>query len=91
MLCGAGVPSADVAQVDVNGGAAAPLYEFLRASCPARVGSMGVVSKAADVAWNFEKFLVGRDGKPLGRFDSNISPLQLVGAIEHAMASQHEL
>lgn len=27
-----------------------------------------------DIYWNFEKFLVGKDGKPLARFRSNVAP-----------------
>lgn len=27
-----------------------------------------------DIKWNFEKFLVGKDGKPIARFRSNVSP-----------------
>ncbi|MEB3333773.1 MAG: glutathione peroxidase [Cyanobacteriota bacterium] len=44
---------------------------------------------AGDVAWNFEKFLVGRDGTVLGRFKSNVEPdaEALKGAIEAALAA----
>jgi len=43
---------------------------------------------AGDVAWNFEKFLVGRDGSVLGRFKSAIEPdgALLAAAIEAALA-----
>ncbi len=42
-----------------------------------------------DVTWNFEKFLVGRDGRVLGRFAPDISPEDsvLVSAIEDALAA----
>lgn len=41
----------------------------------------------AEVAWNFEKFLVGRDGKLAGRFSSKVEPLsaELKSAIEKAL------
>jgi glutathione peroxidase len=44
---------------------------------------------AGDVAWNFEKFLVGRDGSVLARFKSNVEPdgEALKGAIEAALAA----
>jgi len=44
---------------------------------------------AGDVAWNFEKFLVGRDGTVLARFKSNVEPdsAELTGAIEAALAA----
>jgi glutathione peroxidase len=43
---------------------------------------------AGDVAWNFEKFLIGRDGRVLGRFKSGVAPEspELRGAIEAALA-----
>jgi len=47
------------------------------------------VEPAGDVAWNFEKFLVGRDGKVLARFKSAVDPEspELTGAIEAALAA----
>jgi len=43
---------------------------------------------AGDVAWNFEKFLIGRDGTVLGRFKSGVEPegAELAAAIEAALA-----
>ena len=40
-----------------------------------------------DVLWNFEKFLVGRDGAVVGRFAPNLAPddVLLVSAIEAAL------
>ncbi len=40
-----------------------------------------------DVLWNFEKFLVGRDGQVIGRFAPDITPddARLVAAIEDAL------
>ena len=37
-----------------------------------------------EVSWNFEKFLIGRDGKIVGRFKSPVAPddAKLTGAIE---------
>jgi glutathione peroxidase len=44
---------------------------------------------AGDVAWNFEKFLVGKDGTVLARFKSNVEPdsPELTSAIEAALAA----
>ncbi|MEB3172890.1 MAG: glutathione peroxidase [Cyanobacteriota bacterium] len=44
---------------------------------------------AGDVAWNFEKFLVGKDGTVLARFKSNVEPdsAELTSAIEAALAA----
>jgi glutathione peroxidase len=40
------------------------------------------------VAWNFEKFLIGKDGAVIGRFKSGVAPddAKLVQAIEAALA-----
>ena len=42
-----------------------------------------------DVAWNFEKFLIGRDSEVIARFKSGINPLDenLIAAIEVALDS----
>jgi glutathione peroxidase len=44
--------------------------------------------QATDVMWNFEKFLVGRDGRVLARFAPDVAPdaPALVAAIEAALA-----
>ena len=44
---------------------------------------------AGPVGWNFEKFLVGKDGTVLGRYKSNVEPdsAELKSAIEAALAA----
>jgi len=64
-------------KIDVNGDNAAPLYKYL-------------TSKAEDsgpVKWNFEKFLIGKDGKILARYRSKVSPddPKVIKAIEAAL------
>ena len=65
------------AKLDVKGSKQHPLYSILTA-IPDDAG------KAGNVAWNFEKFLIGRDGRPVRRFRSKVVPqdAKLVGAIE---------
>ncbi len=55
------------AKIDVNGANRAPFYEYLTKQelAPA---------KAGDISWNFEKFVIGRDGKPIARFGSKVRP-----------------
>ncbi|KAG5926760.1 hypothetical protein E4U42_002979 [Claviceps africana] len=57
-------------KIDVNGDNASPLYEWLKAEKP---GLMGLKR----VKWNFEKFLVGRDGTVKGRWASTTGPASL--------------
>ncbi len=42
---------------------------------------------AGDVSWNFEKFLIGRDGNVIGRFEPGLDPSneELLAAIEVAL------
>jgi glutathione peroxidase len=43
-----------------------------------------------EVKWNFGKFLIGRDGKVIKRFDSKVTPdsVELTEAIEAALAQK---
>ena len=58
-------------------GRQAPLYKFLTRTHPKYRG---------DVAWNFEKFLIGRQGEVIARYKSEVEPLapQITVAIEEA-------
>lgn len=57
------------AKVVVKGADKTDLYKILTASTPDSSG------KVTEVAWNFEKFLIGRDGKVTGRYLSKVEPL----------------
>jgi glutathione peroxidase len=69
-------------KIDVNGANRHPLYAALSATADAQ-------GKAGDVDWNFEKFLVSRDGKVLGRFRSDTEPDDpaLLAAIEQDLGA----
>jgi len=51
------------AKIDVNGPGAHPLYNWLR-------GQAG----GGDIQWNFEKFLIGKDGRFLKRYSPRTAP-----------------
>ncbi|MEM9903485.1 MAG: glutathione peroxidase [Cyanobacteria bacterium P01_D01_bin.44] len=59
---------------DVNGANRSPLYQFL-------------VGDGPDIAWNFGKFLIGRDGEVIARFEPQTAPddADLRAAIEKAL------
>ena len=61
-------------KVAIKGDAKHPLYAALQ-------------SAAGEVGWNFEKFLIGKDGKVLKRFGSDVQPEspELLAAIEAAL------
>ena len=54
-------------KIEVNGDGACELFRWLTTSLPKEDGS-------PDVAWNFTKFLVGRDGTPLARYEPMTTP-----------------
>jgi len=62
-------------KIEVNGDGAHPLYQFLRKKLP------GTGSKS-DIEWNFAKFLIGRDGKPVERFNPRTKPEDTAASIE---------
>ena len=51
--------------------------------------TLNQMDPAGDVAWNFEKFLVGKDGTVIARFKSGVDPesAELKTAIEAALAA----
>ncbi len=65
------------AKTEVNGDRAHPLYHWLRTEQPAASGEA--------IEWNFTKFLVGRDGRVLDRFEPATQPETLAEHIEHAL------
>jgi glutathione peroxidase len=62
-------------KVSVKGADMTPLYGYL------------TTANGGDVKWNFTKFLVGKDGKVLARFESKVPPdsPELTGAVEKAL------
>jgi glutathione peroxidase len=54
-------------KVDVNGPDRAPLFEALTAVADAE-------GKAGDVTWNFEKWLLAKDGEVVARFRPQVTP-----------------
>jgi glutathione peroxidase len=71
------------AKVEVNGDAACPLYKHLTA-LDAKPKGPGKIS------WNFEKFIVGRNGKVVARFAPRTKPddPEVLKTIEAALAKE---
>ncbi|PSN66125.1 glutathion peroxidase protein [Corynespora cassiicola Philippines] len=74
-----GVTFPVLGKIDVNGDKADPVFEWLKNEKP---GLMGLKR----VKWNFEKFLVGRDGKVKARWASTTKPEALKADIEKELA-----
>ena len=64
-------------KVEVNGDGRHPLYEEL-------VGVPDEEGESGDIRWNFEKFLLAADGKPVARFSPTVTPddPRVVDAVE---------
>ncbi|MCB1164095.1 MAG: glutathione peroxidase [Candidatus Krumholzibacteriia bacterium] len=69
------------AKLHVKGDAQHPLYRYLTAGG-------GDPELAGDIGWNFNKFLVDREGRVIARWGSRTKPedAELVEAIEKALA-----
>ncbi len=88
-------------KISVQGADRHPLYQELIKAHPGRTNKpdsqlkkildeRGLASKdETDIMWNFEKFLVSRDGKVVGRFAPDIPPNDpaITGAIEKELGA----
>lgn len=87
-------------KIEVNGEQRHPLYQKLTTVAPVAVAPEGsgfyerMASKGrapkqpGDILWNFEKFLIGRDGQVVQRFSPDMTPEDptVVAAIKQALA-----
>jgi len=61
-------------KIDVNGKDSAPIYRYLKAQAPLESNGRKKADEKDDIRWNFEKFIVGKDGKVAGRFEPRTKP-----------------
>jgi len=73
-----------MAKIHVKGPEQHPLYAALTSKDAAIPGPTG------DIDWNFAKFVIGRDGKPIKRFGNKVKPdaSELVQTVEAALAAK---
>ena len=64
-------------KVEVNGGNAHPVFRWLKSALPGVLGGR--------IQWNFTKFLIGRDGKPLHRFAPITTPEKIAPYVRQAL------
>lgn len=67
-------------KIEVNGEGRHALYEALTPVADSE-------GHSGDIRWNFEKFLIGRDGSVIGRFSPTVEPGDeaIISAIEAAL------
>ena len=83
------------AKIEVNGPDADPLFTFLRAEAPGDFGPQygafyEAISKIRpeaegtdEVKWNFTKFLIGRDGEVIKRYEPPVLPADIEADLEN--------
>jgi glutathione peroxidase len=83
------------AKIDVNGPDADPLYQYLRTQAPGDFGPQygGFYEAIAnirpeaegtdEIKWNFTKFLIGRDGEVIKRYEPPVLPADIKADLEH--------
>lgn len=66
-------------KIDVNGKYKSPLYSIL---------TDNEVTGKSDIKWNFEKFIIDKDGNVVARYSSKVEPKskELISAIEKELA-----
>ena len=67
------------AKIEVNGPGAHPLYTWLKTETPG-------AEQGQEIGWNFAKFLIGRDGKPIARYSPRTAPSEIEADITAALA-----
>lgn len=80
-------------KMDVNGEKEHPLFTFLKKHCRStRNGFAGKdylfysPVKVNDIRWNWEKFLVNKNGKPVKRYDPSTNPENIQADIVELLA-----
>jgi glutathione peroxidase len=69
-------------KVDVRGKNKHPLYGYLTKAIPGALGT-------GAIKWNFTKFLIGRDGRPVKRFAPQAEPAKIAPDIEKLLQGVH--
>ncbi len=62
------------AKIDVNGRDAHPIYKYLKKELSGFLGGK--------IKWNFTKFLIDKDGKPVKRFAPTVAPEKIEQYLE---------
>lgn len=64
-------------KIDVNGKNAHPIFRYLKSELGGILGSR--------IKWNFTKFLLDKNGKPVRRFGPQVKPEKMAKAIERVL------
>ncbi|CAL1532644.1 unnamed protein product [Lymnaea stagnalis] len=79
-------------KIDVNGASEHKLFTYLKSNCPPTTTTFNTPLlfyapiRSSDVAWNWESFLVGYDGRVVKRTPPATDPFALAADIESELA-----
>lgn len=87
------VPNYRVAgKTDCNGAQEEELFSFVKGACPGTMMIIGATEKffftpikQHDITWNFEKFLISGEGKPVRRYNPATSPFNMRADIQEQL------
>uniref|UniRef100_A0A061S0G7 Glutathione peroxidase n=1 Tax=Tetraselmis sp. GSL018 TaxID=582737 RepID=A0A061S0G7_9CHLO len=71
-----GFPGVLMDKIDVNGKNSSPVFSWLKYAS----------KKEGAIQWNFEKFLVKKNGEVAGRYGPRTNPVSILPDIEKALA-----
>jgi glutathione peroxidase len=85
-------------KMEVNGPNEHPMFTYMKKYCPAPWKSYAPVSKlyyegltTTDIRWNFEKFLIDSEGRPVMRYSTEYQPEDILADIQQLlMVDQQE-
>lgn len=79
-------------KTEVNGANQEDLYTFLKEACPGTTTLIGDTERfyftpirQYDITWNFEKFLISAEGKPVRRYNPATSPWNIRDDIQEQL------
>ncbi|PSC72530.1 DEAD-box ATP-dependent RNA helicase chloroplastic isoform B [Micractinium conductrix] len=75
-----------MSKVEMNGGGQHPVFAWLKSRAPATPGKQ----QGADIAWNFEKFLVSKSGAVVKRFGSDFTLHEVEKAVYDELVRTEE-
>ncbi|WP_274654479.1 glutathione peroxidase [Paenibacillus humicola] len=70
------------AKTDVRDETAHPLFAYLTEAAPYQGEDAAESGNDNSIRWNFTKFLIGRDGQVVGRFEPRVVPNDIKPSIE---------
>lgn len=90
------IPAATMFQLtSVNGGLVPALYNWLKNSCPPVSNVVAFLQYnvwspilTTDIQWNFEKFLINKQGVIVSRWGSDVDPADMAAAVKALIAAE---